>query len=173
MEPMHTPLEKYLMHFYSAWIHFVGFSLRRIVRLNSPLCVFSDELLGRAIFSGHISKKTKKLLLNAFEINQKAEFEISLSRLDLAPRLFFDRISAANARKRRISFYGFGEFRAESVRKISIDADKHLNVCGAPTIVNPFHAVVPLIKDREKDYYMAVAKELLDIARFTPYEGLP
>src|SRR5258708_37347057 len=153
------------MLYFSAWVRFLGFAVKQLLLLRWPLSIANRETLGRALFRGHTKWNKKDLQVNACLINAQSEWEISLSRLFLAPRMLFVRVFLAGARRREIHFYGFGEIQAGDVRKLRIDSDPYPNVHAAPTWQNPFHAGIPLPPDREKDYYMEVARQMLTITR--------
>ena len=158
------------MFFFKIWSLFLSFSINCLLRFNSPLLVKDYEVLGRAAFSNYVTKDNRSLKINAFKVNLKKIEPISLDRLSLAARSLFITLSAKAARRRSINFYGYGEIGADTLRKIKID-NNHLDVIGVPMIENPFHAEIPLPPDKDEDYYMEVALELKDGAKYVPYIG--
>lgn len=154
------------MFFFKIWIRFLGFSFKRLFNFQSPLLVDDDETLGRAAYSGHVNKHGV-LKINIYKVNKNKD-PISCDRLTLAPRKFFIALSTADAKRRDVTFYGFAEIIAKTLRNIRVDEHK-LDAKGTLTRHNPFHAEVPLPTDKNEDYYMEIALRLKDYSKYVPY----
>lgn len=158
------------------WFRYLAFLLRCALHLQSPLKIPELELLGRALFSGHVKIKTSgaKIFPNAFLINLKSESGISVNRISLAPLRLFRAIGQKSAQARSLkqrrvdNFYGFAEFEGGVPSKIKLEDGFALLPIGVPSIVNPYHADIPLPPDRKKDYYLLIATEMVRHSRFVP-----
>jgi len=143
------------------WLRFVVLAVQRLVRLRSPLTIYDGDVLARALFSGHVKKNGRTLRPNAFLINTKSEFGISVHRWSLAPSRLFTALGLAAARRRGINFKGFAEFDAKSLAKAVLE-DWQLQAVGAPMVQDAFHADILLPRDREEDFYLLVASEFVE-----------
>lgn len=152
------------------WLRFIAYALTTLTRFGWPLTVRGSDLLARELYSGHV-KKSGALKPNAFLINAKSEFGISVNRWSLAPERLFVQLGLASARRRKVNFKGFAEFRAASLETVALDDSWQLRAVGAPTFQNAFHADIPLPPDKDEDYYLFVATELVDKAKPVPYRS--
>jgi len=137
-----------------------------LCRGRGPLHIQERDVLARELCSGHV-KNSGRLEVNAFIASAKSSFGISLHRWCKAPERLFKSLGLAAAKRRRggQKFKGFARFDADALKLINIDASPQLRVVGVPTIRNPFHADIPLPPDREVDYYLLVATEIIAKAK--------
>ncbi len=155
------------VHFIELWIRFLLFGLISIIRFRSPLAILNSEKLGRELFSGHVKNDGITLRPNAFKINRKSENSISLDRISLAPLRLFTSLALAAAKRRKVNFKGFAEIAPDAFTRVQLEGNTVLSVKGDPTKSNPFHANVPLPPDRDDDFYLLIATELLQYAQVT------
>ena len=146
------------------WARFVWYAIGSLLNLRSPRTVVDSEFLAKALFSGHVKKDGVTLKPNAFLINAKSEYGISVHRWSLAPSRLFNALGVASALRRGhgTKFYGFAQLLAGSLSAVVLDDGWRMKAIGVPTRRDPFHADIPLPPDREKDYYLFVATELLE-----------
>lgn len=142
------------------WFRFVFYALKSIGFFRSPLLVRTDEVLNRALFSGHLKNDGITLRPNAFLINWKSEHGLSVDRASLAPIRSFRALAEASAKRRKVNFYGFAQFAAESLSTIKLEDSWKLRARGVPTVLNPFHSDIEYPQERGKDYYLFIATEL-------------
>jgi hypothetical protein len=152
------------VHSIELWIRFLLFGLISIIHFRSPLTIQRSEKLGRELFSGHVKNDGITLRPNAFKINRKSENSISLDRISLSPIRLFTSLALTVAKRRRVNFKGFAEIDPDAFTRVRLEGDIVLSVKGDPTRSNPFHANVPLPPDRDDDFYLFVATELLQYA---------
>jgi hypothetical protein len=141
------------------WVRFLWFAIQRLFVFRSPLVIADSDELARALFSGHV-KKSGALRPNAFLINTKSEYGISVHRWTLAPVRFFRSLAMAAAMRRKVNFKGFAKFEAGILSSISPSEGATLKAYGVPTLDDPFHADIPLARDEGEDYYLLIATEL-------------
>jgi hypothetical protein len=153
------------VHSFELWLRFVYYCARTIARVRSPFAIAPTEILGRELFSGHVNNAGNVLKPNAFLINHKSEFGISLDRMSLAPRHLFAALGEKAAARRNVRFKGFCTIEPDAISKVQHDGTSVLRVRGEPTCPNPCHANVPLPRDRDKDFYLLMATELLRYAK--------
>lgn len=153
----------------SLWIDFVRLAYSRAINFRSPLKVDGSELLGRALFSGHIKKG--KVLASAF-MPKRSSRKLSINRLSCAQKEVFiflstqDAINRSNNSGNNISFYGFAEFEAKKLRSIKLDTGNSLDVRGSPSIRNALHADIGLPEYEGKSYDLLIADQLIEISTF-------
>ena len=146
-----------------------------MLRGQYPLRFYQEELLGRALFSGHF--KNGKILAGAFIVKDPSK-GISVNRLKFAPRCQMDFLSKANAQRRtanfrkknsnapETNFYGYASIKTKEVSCIRLDKGKTLGLKVTPKFGNPFHADITLPVGESKDFYLKIADELLKKAKF-------
>ena len=142
------------------WLRFLWFALRALISFRSPLAIDENDVLAKALFSGH-TKKSGALKVNAFLINDKSEYGISVHRWSLAPARLFLSLGLEAARWRGTNFKGFAEFNASVLSSIVPDDGWKLVAKGVPTLGDAFHADILLPRDKGEDYYLFIASEFV------------
>ena len=108
--------------------------------------------------------KSGKLQPVAFQGSVKNSFGISVSRWSNSRKRAFTALALASAKRRgpTIGFKGFAILSNQALKQVRIPDTPALMANAEPTRPNPFHANIPLLRDREKSYYLLVATEIIE-----------
>ena len=127
--------------------------------MTVPDQIRRDENLGRGVFSSNHAKRARreKIPVRVF-LEREGVAEISVDRLDHAPRAEAVEIADSNAAAREAKFYGWAVILAQQA-----DANRR-EARASPKLDNPYHAdiVLPDSAVEDRDEQISHAQELAD-----------
>jgi len=158
------------MLYFKLWVAYFFLIVKNRFIHSNVKYVQDTEVLGRALFSGHINKKGK-ILASAFKLKKGMPRKVSTNRLSLAPIKWFIQLSRKAARDRSVKsqgdtkFYGFAKIEVNQLRQVILLGNKRFFVSGTPDVPkNPFHADIAIQPDYGKDFDFYIIDTLINIS---------